>query len=229
VTAEAVRRLVIAIDGPAGAGKSTAARALATRLGYNYVDSGAMYRVVGLAARDRGVDANDAAALAALVDALDITLRDAPSGTYVLLDGRDVTAEIRAPVVGEWASRVAAVAEVRTRLVARQRALAAAGGVVMDGRDIGTVVFPDADCKFFVVANADERVRRRQGDLRAAGMAGDLATVRAEIDGRDRRDCERAHAPLRAAPDAIVIDSSCLSPEGVVARMLEAIRARASP
>jgi cytidylate kinase len=229
VTVEAARRLVIAIDGPAGAGKSTAARALAARLGYHYVDSGAMYRVVGLAAREHGVDAEDGAALAALVDTLDIVFHDEPSGPRVFLDGRDVTAEIRASAAGEWASRVAAVAQVRAHLVTRQRALVAAGGVVMDGRDIGTVVFPEADCKFFLVASADERARRRQGDLQAAGSAGDLATVRAEIEARDRRDRERTHAPLRPAPGAIVIDTSGLSPETVVARMLETIGERARP
>jgi cytidylate kinase len=228
VTTQATRPLVIAVDGPAGAGKSTAARALAARLGYLHVDSGAMYRVVGLAARERGVDPGDAGALAGLVDAMAITLRDEPSGQRVFLDGRDVTAEIRAPAAGEWASRVAAVPQVRARLVARQRALAA-GGVVMDGRDIGTVVFPDADCKFFLVASADERARRRQGDLLAAGTPGNLTATRAEIEARDRRDCERAHAPLQAAPDAIVIDTTQLSPEAVVARMLETARARARP
>jgi cytidylate kinase len=229
VTPAPARRLVIAIDGPAGAGKSTTARAVAARLGYLHIDSGAMYRVVGLAARARGVDPGDAAALAALVDVIDIALRNEPTGPRVFLDGRDVTAEIRAPGAGEWASRVAAVPQVRAHLVARQRALAVGGGVVMDGRDIGTVVFPDADCKFFLVASADERARRHQGDLLAAGTAGDLAVIRAEIEARDRRDRERAHAPLRAAPDAIVIDTSQLSPEAVATRMLEAIRARARP
>ena len=229
MTAQAARGLVIAIDGPAGAGKSTAARALAARLGYLHVDSGAMYRVVGLAVRERGIDPGDADALAALVDAVAITLRDEPSGQRVFLDGRDVTAEIRAPAAGEWASRIAAVPQVRASLVARQRAFAAAGGVVMDGRDIGTVVFPDADCKFFLVASADERARRRQGDLLAAGTPGDLTATRAEIEARDRRDRERVHAPLRAAPDAIVIDTSRLAPEAVVARMLETTRARARP
>jgi cytidylate kinase len=147
-----MRRLVVAIDGPAGAGKSTLARRLARELGYTYVDSGAMYRVVGLAARERGVGAADADALAALVDGLDFTLHPDPTGQRVLLEGRDVTETLRTPLAGEWASRVAAIPAVRTRLVERQRRLGAAGGIVMDGRDIGTVVFPAADCKFFVTA-----------------------------------------------------------------------------
>jgi cytidylate kinase len=221
------RRLVIAIDGPAGAGKSTTARALADALGYSHIDSGAMYRLVGLAARARGVAVAEPAALAALVDGLDFELRRDPRGMRVLLDGRDVTDAIREPAISDLASRVAAVPEVRGRLVERQRALAAGGGVVMDGRDIGTVVFPNADCKFFLVASGEERTRRRQADLIAAGTPEAPETTRAELDARDRRDCERQDSPLRAAADAITIDTSALTPTEVLARMLERVRARA--
>jgi cytidylate kinase len=223
------RRLVIAVDGPAGAGKSTAARGLAARLGYRYVDSGAMYRVVGLAARERGVDPADAAALGALVDGIDFGVRDEPGGQRILLGGRDVTEAIREPAIGEWASRVAAVGAVRDRLVARQRACGAGGGVVMDGRDIGTVVFPDADCKFFLTASVEERARRREGDA-AGGGAPDREATRAAIEERDRRDRQRERSPLRPAPDAMVVDTTDLSPDEVLARLLAAAVARgASP
>jgi len=218
-------RLVIAIDGPAGAGKSTAARALAARLGYAYVDSGAMYRAVGLVARERGIDPADGAALGAVVARLAITFRPGPEGQRVLLGGRDVTEAIRAPEAGEWASRVAAVQAVRARLVERQRGLGAEGGVVMDGRDVGTAVFPDADCKFFLTASVEERARRRQADVRAAGGADTLAATRQAVEERDRRDRERAHSPLRPAADAIVVDTSTLTPAEVVERLLATVRA----
>jgi cytidylate kinase len=221
-------RRIIAVDGPAGAGKSTAARALAARLGYLYVDSGAMYRAVGLAACERGVDPDDAAALATLVDGLDLVLCDDAAGGRVLLDGRDVSAAIRTTRAGEWASRVAAVPTVRERLVARQRALAARGGVVMDGRDVGTVIFPDADCKFFLTASLEERARRRQED-RGGDAAGGLAAARAAVEARDRRDRERTHAPLRPASDAVVLDTSRLAPEQVLERMLEVLAGGARP
>ena len=218
---------VIAIDGPAGAGKSTAARRLAAALGFTYVDSGAMYRAVGLAARRLGIDPDDAAAVADLV--AQVTFVADPKGTRVLLDGTDVTADLRAADAGVWASRIATHALVRERLVERQRALAADGAIVMDGRDIGTVVFPDARYKFFLTANAEERARRRQAQDAGSGIASDVTTARREIDARDRRDRERAIAPLRPAADAIVIDNSALTPEMVVARMLETVRARARP
>ena len=219
------RRLVIAIDGPAGAGKSTLARTLARALGYTYVDSGAMYRVVGLAARERGIDATDAHALAALVDTLDFTLVPDPAGQRMLLAGRDVTDALRTPLAGEWASRVAAIPEVRTRLVERQRRLGVAGGIVMDGRDIGTVVFPSADCKFFVTASAAERARRRAHEIGAPD--GDLPAIQHDIEARDRRDSERAHAPLRAAPDAETVDTTGLSAHAVAERLLQRVLERA--
>jgi len=218
-------RLVIAIDGPAGAGKSTLARGLAAALGYTYVDSGAMYRVVGLAARERAIDPDDAPALAALVDGLDFTLRPDPAGQRVLLAGRDVTEALRTPAAGEWASRVAAIPEVRSHLVARQRLLGTGGGIVMDGRDIGTVVFPSAQCKFFVTASPAERARRRVREL----GAGDLVAIREQIEARDQRDTERAHGPLRPAPDAEIVDTTDLTAEEAVARLLKRVLERARP
>jgi len=221
------RRLVVAIDGPAGAGKSTLARAVARALGYTYVDSGAMYRVVGLAARERGIDAADAPALATLIDGLDFALRPDPGGQRVLLEGRDVTDDLRTPLAGEWASRVAAVPEVRTRLVARQQRLGADGGIVMDGRDIGTVVFPTADCKFFVTASAAERARRRAHEIGAP--EADLTGIQRDIEARDRRDSERAHAPLRAAPDAETVDTTGLTADEAAERLLKRVLERARP
>ncbi|MCC6763564.1 MAG: (d)CMP kinase [Deltaproteobacteria bacterium] len=219
------RRLIVAIDGPAGAGKSTLARGLARALGYTYVDSGAMYRVVGLAARTRGIEPGDAAALAALIDRLDFALRPEPGGQRVLLEGRDVTDELRTPAAGEWASQVAALPEVRSRLVERQRRLGDAGGVVMDGRDIGTVVFPNADCKFFVTASAAERARRRAREIGAP--AADLTGIQRDIEARDRRDAERVHAPLRAAADAETIDTTGLTAEEALGRVLGRVTERA--
>ena len=218
-------RLIVAIDGPAGAGKSTLARALATALGYIYVDSGAMYRVVGLAACERGIDPAAAVALAALVDGLDFALLPDPAGQRVVLEGRDVTDALRTPTAGEWASRVAAMPEVRSRLVAHQRRLGADGGIVMDGRDIGTVVFPAADCKFFVTASPAERARRRAREVGAS--EADLATIQQQIEARDRRDSERAHAPLRVASDAETVDTTGLTAEEAVAQLLKRVLERA--
>jgi CMP/dCMP kinase len=223
-TREHRRGAVIAVDGPAGAGKSTAARALAGALGYAYFDSGALYRAVGLAARERGVDVGNADALVAMVDRLTIVIVDGPDGVRVTLDGDDVSAAIREPAAGEWASRVAAVPAVRARLIARQRAVAAQGGVVMDGRDIGTVVLPDADCKFYLDAGVAERARRRHVETPAESVGA----IRAAIEARDRRDRERPVAPLRPAPEAIVVDTTALTPEEVLQRLLQVVRARAS-
>lgn len=221
------RRLVIAIDGPAGAGKSTLARGLARALGYTYVDSGAMYRVVGLAARERGIDPADAGALATLVDDLDFALVPEATGQGVLLEGRDVTDALRAPLAGEWASRVAAIPEVRTRLVARQQRLGASGGIVMDGRDIGTVVFPTADCKFFVTASPAERARRRASEIGAPDH--ELSAIQRDIEARDLRDSARAHAPLKPAPDAEIVDTTDLTADEVAERLLKRVLERARP
>ena len=203
--------MVIAIDGPAGAGKSTVARAVAAELGFTYLDSGAMYRCVALAAREAGVDADDAAALGPLAAALEIGF----DGRRVLLGGREVTAAIRAPEVTADASRVSVHPAVREALVARQRTLIAAGRYVAEGRDIGTVVSPDAPLKVFLTASDEERARRR-----AAETGEDPEAVLAAQQARDARDTERAHGPLRPAEDAVELDTTGLSLEEVVARVV---------
>ena len=215
------RRIVVAIDGPAAAGKSTAGKALAARLGYLYVDTGALYRAVAWLADREGLAEAGGPALAARLAEADIRLeRDAEGGQRVLVDGRDVSHEIRTPRMSTQSSRLSALPEVRGALLDLQRRLGADGGIVMDGRDIGTVIFPRAEAKFFVSASAEARARRRYDELRARGCAAEPAGVLAEIEERDRRDAGRDHAPLRAADDAVAIDTTDLGPEAVVARMM---------
>jgi cytidylate kinase len=214
--------VVIAIDGPAGAGKSSTSRHLAARLGFRHVDTGAMYRVVGVLARDRGIAADDDGALAGLVDGLEFT----EIGDRVVAAGRDLTTAIREPDAGDWASRVSTRPLVRERLVALQRRLAGPPGVVMEGRDIGTVVFPDALVKVFLTADADERARRRAAEEGARGGTPHTAAMAEALRERDQRDSGRAASPLRPAADAVVIDSTTLSLEDVVARLEAVVRAR---
>ncbi|HTD26600.1 MAG TPA: (d)CMP kinase [Candidatus Elarobacter sp.] len=215
---------MIAVDGPAGAGKSSASRALARRLGFGYVDTGAMYRAVGVLAAERGIDADDAAALGRLVAGLDFEL--ARDGERLLIGGRDLSAAIRRPEAGELASRVSTQPVVRQRLVALQRALGAAGGVVMEGRDIGTVVFPDARVKLYLTADPVTRAARRAAELRAAAATVDEAALARELAERDRRDAGRAHSPLRPAADAVVLDTTALTLEDVVEAMERVVRER---
>jgi cytidylate kinase len=207
--AERTRGLIVAIDGPAGAGKSTTARLLAARLGYALLDTGAIYR-----------------SMAALADGIDIAFRLDGTVNHVTLNGQDVTTAIRAPEISDGASRVSALPEVRAALLGLQRRIGADGGVVVEGRDIGTVVFPDAEAKFFLTASADERARRRVAELAAAGKAVDAAQTKAEMLARDARDSTRASAPLRKADDAIEIDSSAMGPDAVVAHMADVVTAR---
>lgn len=211
--------MLIAIDGPAGAGKSTVARALARRLSFTYLDSGAMYRCVALAAL-----AAPERAPAELAREARIELGGAPAqgAGWVCLDGRDVSAEIRSPDVSEEASLVARDAGVRQALVAKQRELLAAGDWVAEGRDIGTVVAPQAELKIFLTAEPDERARRR-----AAELGADAATVLAEQTMRDERDRARKHSPLRAAPGAVTLDTSGLSVAEVVERIVALAQASA--
>jgi cytidylate kinase len=207
--------MVIAIDGPAGAGKSTVARAVARRLGWTYLDSGAMYRAVALL-----VLASPAREPVALARAARIDI----GGGRVLLDGRDVSGELRAPEVSEAASRVAADPEVRRALVAKQHGLIGEGDWVAEGRDIGTVVAPDAALKIFLTATAEERARRR-----AAELGADARAVLAEQALRDERDATRAHSPLRPAPGAVTLDTTELSVEEVVGRIVALARASPAP
>ena len=225
--------VIVALDGPAGSGKSTTARRVADRLGWLYLDTGAMYRAVGVAFRDRDLPFT-AAAARTLLPALDVRLHPAPDRTRVALDGADVTDRIRTPQAAEDASRASALAPVREAMVALQRRAAQAtdaGGVVAEGRDVGTVVFPDADVKFFLVADLDARARRRLADFAAPGgvetdgNAAAFEKVRAEIAARDRRDQDRALAPLRPAPDARRLDTTALSVDEQVEQVLAAVRA----
>ena len=217
----------MAIDGPAGAGKSTTARLLAARLGYDLLDTGAIYRVMALLARKGGISWEDGPGVAALADGLDLKFQLQRGVNHVLVGGADVTKEIRTPEISDGASRVSALPEVRAALLGLQRRLGAEGGVVVEGRDIGTVVFPDAGAKFFLTANADERARRRVAELQAAGRPADFASTRAEMQARDERDSNRSVAPLRQAEDAVAVDSSASTPDEVVSKMADLVAAAA--
>lgn len=219
-------RITIAVDGPGSAGKGTVAKGVARALGYQYIDTGAMYRAVALVCRRRGIAWNDDAACAAV--AADLSFEFAWTGDLlrVLVDGEDLTAAIRQDGIGRGASDVSALPSVRRALLGLQRALGAEGGVVMDGRDIGTVVLPDAELKVFLDADLDERARRRHEELVRRGEPVPLNQVRAGLAFRDKQDSERAVAPLKQAEDAVYLDSSELSAAQVVQRVLELARER---
>lgn len=226
------RPLIVAIDGPAGAGKSTVSRRLAARLGFAMVDTGAIYRAVALAATRRGVALDDDARLGELLPTVEIAFAPpatADGGPRVLLGREDVSAEIRTPPMSLGASKVSARPVVRAGLLDLQRRLALApgnAGAVLEGRDIGTVVFPDAEAKFFLTATPEERARRRHAELAAKGDPQTLEEVLADQLRRDRDDSERAVAPLRPAPDAVVVDTSGVPLEGVVDRLAREVAAR---
>ncbi len=215
--------IIITIDGPAGAGKSTTARQVAERLGYTYIDTGAMYRAATLAALRAGI-ALEAQPLAALVGTLTIELVPGPSGQRTLLNGEDVTEAIRKPEVTSAVSAVSAIPEVRKSMVARQRQIGMQGGVVMDGRDIGSVVFPHAQVKVYLVANIGERARRRLQDLQAQGEATTLDDQIQQIEHRDRLDSERAASPLVKPDGAVEIDTTDLSIEEQVGKILHLVK-----
>jgi len=218
---------VIAIDGPSGSGKGTVSRRVAAALGWHLLDSGALYRLVALAGSLSGLDPADRAGHAALARAMVVSFgADAAGEEEIFLGGRSVTAAIRTEAAGEAASRVAAWSEVREGLLVRQRMFAEPPGLVADGRDMGSVVFPAAGLKLFLTASAEERALRRYKQLKDKGLSVNLAALSAEIAERDRRDATRAVAPLVATDDAIVIDSTGMYIEAVVARVLSLARAR---
>jgi CMP/dCMP kinase len=215
--------LIIAIDGPSGAGKSTLAKRLARELGFIYLDTGAMYRALALKVLRQGVDLADDARLARLVESTEIDLQEDNGTLEVLLDGINVAHDIRTPEVSQMASKVSALKVVRARMLALQRGMGQRGNVVAEGRDIGTVVFPNAEVKIFLEASAEERARRRCAELRAAGRPADLSETLREMEERDKRDSERDLAPLRMADDAFRIDSSNVTADAVAAKVLAEI------
>jgi cytidylate kinase len=214
--------MIVTIDGPAGAGKSSAAKTLAGRLGFELLDTGAMFRAVALAGIRAGVSLVDQDALRDLVGRIRLEMH----AGRVLLDGEDVSGLIRSPEVSAGASVVAASPAVRPRMAALQRQIASGRDMVCEGRDQGTVVFPDAGCKFFLTADPDERFRRRLAELRERGHAVDAEALRREQEERDRRDAGRELAPMRPADDAVILDSTALSLEQVVERMEQEVRRR---
>jgi cytidylate kinase len=225
MTCDGRREPVITIDGPAGAGKSTAARALARRLGFRLLDTGAMYRALAWAVREAGLVSEDTPALRAVLDATTVALE----GDCVLVNGRDVTAEIRTPAISELTSALTMLRPVRDKMTPMQRALAAGGGVVLEGRDTGSVVCPDADVKFYLDATLEARARRRREELAERGLTVDLDGVREEVARRDRQDMGRAIAPLVRPADAVVVDTTGLGEAEVLERLMDTVeRARCS-
>jgi len=223
-------RPIVAIDGPAGAGKSTVARRLADRLGYTLVDTGALYRAVALAARRAGVAWDDEANVVAVARRLEaarslVLVPDAEKGVRVMLERADVSDAIRTPDMGMGASRVSAIAGVRAALLELQRQAGEKGGVVLEGRDIGTVVFPDAEVKFFLTASPEVRAKRRYEELILRGQQVDFAATLAEVKARDENDTNRPIAPLRRADDAVLVDSSERAVDDIVEEMARRVSA----
>jgi len=216
--------LVIAIDGPSGAGKSTVAHLLAERLGYLQIDTGAMYRAVAVLMRQEGIDPDDLAAVERLCRRIDIRLERTDGLQRVYANGQDVTDRIRTPEMSQLTSRISALRPVREAMMQAQRRMGARGGVVLEGRDIGTVVFPDADVKFFLSASAEERGRRRYQELVAKGEQVTLEDTIRAVTSRDQQDSQRDLAPLRMAGDAIAIDSSGRTIDEVLEAMESACR-----
>ena len=214
----------IAIDGPAGAGKSTIAKKLAQKLGYVYVDTGAMYRAMAYYFLQQGIDKTDEAAINAAVDGADVTIRYVDGAQQVLLNGEDVTGSLRSEQVGNMASNTSVYPAVRVKLVALQQKLAQTTDVIMDGRDIGTCVLPDAQVKIYLTASVGTRAKRRYDELVEKGEKPDLAKIEADIEERDYRDMHREMSPLRQADGAVLVDSSEMNIEQVVSAILEIVK-----
>ena len=220
------RGLLITIDGPAGAGKSTIAKRLAASLGYLYLDTGAMYRSVALAAKRKGISFQDEEALARLAREMDLRLEPSGDGVRVLLEGEDVSEAIRTPEIDRLSSLVAQVPGVRAALSARQKELGQEGGVVAEGRDMGSFVFPEADLKFFLTATPEVRAKRRLAQLESKGLKADYEKILADIIERDKRDRERKIAPLVVPEGAIVIDTSDKTPQEVLELLLNHVKGK---
>jgi cytidylate kinase len=220
------RRLIIAIDGPSGAGKSTVAKALAKRLGYVYIDTGAMYRAVALNAKEKAISIEDERALGRLASALNIIFVMVGKETRVFCNEEDMTEAIRSPEISLLASEISKRKGVRKALVRMQRRMGREGGVVLEGRDIGTVVFPNADVKFYLDAETEERARRRFNELKGKGIRGNLKKTLQEVMQRDHSDMHRIHSPLKKAVDAMLIDSTHRSIEEVVKEMARIVMAK---
>jgi|YNPNPStandDraft_1061719.scaffolds.fasta_scaffold10769_3 cytidylate kinase len=217
---------IIAIDGPAGAGKSTVAKSVADALGFVYIDTGAMYRAVALLAMEAGIPVGDEQQIAALANKISLCFVRCDHSQRLMADGRDVSEAIRSPQVSRLSSAVSSIAGVRRRMVELQRKMGAGGNVVMEGRDIGTVVFPDALVKVFLTASVNERARRRAEQLKNIGVEADFEQIASEIRERDLRDSSRADSPLKKAPDAILLETDNLTEEQVVETVLAIYKAK---
>lgn len=218
-----MKKFAVVVDGPAGSGKSTVAKEIAKALGILYIDTGAMYRTVGMACLKKGIDPTDEEAVVASLDSLDMKIFPEAGGQRILLDGEDITSRIRTEEIGKAASSVAAYQKVREKLVEIQQGLAKEQSVIMDGRDIGTKVLPDAEVKIYLDASVEERAKRRVGELEAQGKTADLETIREEIAQRDYQDMHRENSPLCRADDAVNVDTTGLDIPAVTAKLLALI------
>lgn len=218
-----MKKFAVAVDGPAGSGKSTVAKEIAKALGILYIDTGAMYRTVGMACLKKGIDPADEGAVVASLDDLDMKIFPEAGGQRILLDGEDITSRIRTEEIGKAASSVAAYQKVREKLVEIQQGLAKVQSVIMDGRDIGTKVLPDAEVKIYLDASVEERAKRRVGELEAQGKTADLEIIREEITHRDYQDMRRENSPLCRAEDAVNVDTTGLDIPAVTEKLLALI------